>query len=131
MPAGAAGKRVIGNSHHPSFFHTRCVLACKYRRGALLSHGPYSRPEARLVVASRPNPSVTLALADSTRVRQSGFGAAALAVYNTLLRLGAELDLCFARARSGFACDRTAALDQIGDRILHCGLLGALSDNHG
>ena len=79
MPAGAAGKRVIGNSHDPSFFHTRCVLACKYRRGALLSHCPYSRPEARLVVASRPNPSVTLALADSTRVRQSGFGAAALA----------------------------------------------------
>jgi hypothetical protein len=54
-----------------------------------------------------------------TRARQRGFGAAALAVYDTLFRLGAELDLCFARACSGLARDRAASLDQIRDRIPH------------
>ena len=54
-----------------------------------------------------------------TSACQSGFGAAALAVYDMLFRLGAELDLCFARAHSGLARDRAASLDQIRDRIPH------------
>ena len=60
-----------------------------------------------------------------TRARQRGFGAAALAVYDMLFRLGAELDLCFARAIA------QRRLIKSETEYLTVGPLGVLIGNHG